>query len=176
MANKKDDIDKLIDFLYPLVEIGLGEIYSKHTKDVLLDYKSFIEEFDLGEKIPLLPAIEERILNFRIIQILCSYYTLNVPLLKEIYWRSCYDRDFKDAEAVNEQKEGDVVNEAVTKSLQDLDEFSSGIILLKNTYRASNGEIAHLLELRINDVEKEYQIAQEKFFEQLIKNGVEIRD
>jgi hypothetical protein len=176
MAKQKDDVDKLIEFLYPLVEIGLGKIYSKHIKDVLMDYKYFIEEFELGDKIPKLPAIEERTINFRIIQILCSYYTLNVPLPKEVYWRSCYDRDFEDAKSLKENKKTNEVNEALAKSFEELDDFSSGIILLRDTYKASEGEIAHLLELNFNNVEKEYRSAQKKLFTLIKKNGVEIID
>ena len=175
MENKKDELDTLLDFLIPLVKENLKGSHDNYLKEALMDYNSFLELMGKDWKTDHLSAYEDRVLNYRIIQIICSYYTLEVDFEKEVYWKSCHDRDFKEPAADDEVGDQEM-SDVVTKSMNALDEYSATLLGLRNTHRASDIEIAHMLEIPLDEVESELKKAFDLLVVEMKKNGVEVTD
>jgi DNA-directed RNA polymerase specialized sigma24 family protein len=100
---------------------------------------------------------------------------LEVDFEKELYWKSCYDRDFKEPAPDNEVRCQEM-NDALTKSMNALDEYSATLLALRNTHRAPDAEIAHMLEIPLDEVESEFKKAFELLVVEMKKNGLEITD
>ncbi len=171
----KDELDTLLDFLMPLFRENLKGSHDNYLRDALMDYKSFLELLGKEWHTDHLTAYEDRVLNYRIVQIICSYYTLEVDFEKEVYWKSCYDRDFKES-AADVEGNGQEMIDLITRSINALDEFSATLLALRNTHRASDIEIAHMLEIPLDEVESEFLKAFELLVLEMKKNGVEIAE
>jgi hypothetical protein len=175
MENKKDKLDLLLDFLMPLVKENLGGSHAKNLKDALMDYKGFVDLLGSRWQSDHLTALEDRLLNYKIVQIICSFYTLDVDFGKEAYWKSCYDRDFKEP-VMHYEGEDQELNDVIAKSMNALDEYSATLLTLRNTHRASDAEIAHILEIPLNEVDSALNKAFELLVVEMKNNGVEITD
>jgi hypothetical protein len=143
MENKKDKLDVLLDFMMPLVKENLGGSHAKYLKDALMDYKGFADLLGSRWQTDHLTALEDCVINYKIVQIICSYYTLDVDFAKEVYWKSCYNRDFKEP-VTNHQGKNQELNDVIAKCMNALDEYSATLLTLRNTHRASDAETAHI--------------------------------